>query len=264
MGEKDNYRVDGGYQKLVAYLEKQCKQYNVEFYLSEEVQQIKWVKNEVEIITDKHTIGAKKVLVTVSVGVLQSEIIRFSPALPEKLAAIKSLGFGHVVKINLQFTEAFWKDESFTKGKDLGKLNFLFSKEAIPTWWTQHPKKEALLIGWLAGPPAEDFTMSSTDIVVQNAITSLSQIFGVEPAILKQKLKESEWHNWSADNHFCGSYSYNVVNGEALIKTVLEPVEHTIYSAGEGLYYGNEIGTVEAALTTGRDVAQNLIAQFSS
>lgn len=261
-GEEEAYRVDGGYQKLVKYLEEQCRKGGVIFYLSEEAQQIKWQAWDVKVITNKQTITGKKALVTVSIGVLQSEAISFSPALPQKMAAAKQLGFGHVVKINLQFTSAFWQEEAFTKEKNLSKLNFLFSEQAIPTWWTQHPKKEALLVGWLGGPPAEEYKRAAKEVVVENAITSLAKILGVPPALLQQKLKSAEWYNWSGDEHFCGAYSYNVVDGEALIKTVLEPVDHTIYFAGEGLHSGNEIGTVEAALTSGRNISHQLIAHF--
>ena len=38
------------------------------------------------------------------------------------------------------------------------------------------------------------------------------------------------------------------------------PVEETIFFAGEGLYEGLEIGTVEAALHSGRETAHWIIA----
>jgi monoamine oxidase len=47
------------------------------------------------------------------------------------------------------------------------------------------------------------------------------------------------------------------------IKTLLEPVEQTIYFAGEGLPEGSEIGTVEGALSSGRTMARQLIDDFS-
>ncbi|MDB5208999.1 MAG: FAD-dependent oxidoreductase [Flavisolibacter sp.] len=263
-GEEKDYRVDGGYGQLAAWLEKQTRAKGVQFFLLEEVREINWKTLDVEIVTNKQTLHGKKVLVTVSIGVLQSEMIRFSPALPGKMSAAKKLGFGHAIKTNLQFTGPFWKDKAFTRGKKMSKLNFLFSNQPIPTWWTQHPRKEALLVGWLAGPPAESVTTVAKDVVVENAMQSLAQIFSMEPALLQQKLLAAAWYNWSADKHFYGAYSYSVVDGEAIIKSMIEPVENTIYFAGEGLHHGNEIGTVEAALTSGRNVARQLIAQFDS
>ncbi len=262
-GEDVAYRVEGGYQTLVAYLENECRRKGVAFHLDEKVNEVKWTPSGVEVITSKGLHHSKKVLVTVSMGVLQAEAIRFTPALPEKMVAAKSLGFGHVVKINLQFTDAFWKDRSVTKGKNLNKMNFLFSEQSIPTWWTQHPHQEALLVGWLGGPPALHFRHHMEEEVVQNALQSLSIIFSIDISFLRKKLKGFCWRDWSADENYYGAYSYNVVNGDSFIKTLLEPVEATLYFAGEGLHPGNEIGTVEAALASGRDVAHQLIASFS-
>jgi monoamine oxidase len=41
-----------------------------------------------------------------------------------------------------------------------------------------------------------------------------------------------------------------------------QSVNNTIYFAGEGLYDGPEIGTVEAALKTGRETAFRIIAEL--
>ena len=46
------------------------------------------------------------------------------------------------------------------------------------------------------------------------------------------------------------------------MKKILEPVEQTVYFAGEGLHHGNEIGIVEAALFSGKNVARQLIEDF--
>jgi predicted NAD/FAD-dependent oxidoreductase len=42
---------------------------------------------------------------------------------------------------------------------------------------------------------------------------------------------------------------------------LLQPVEGTIWFAGEALYDGIAPGTVEAALTSGQEVAEKIIAQ---
>ena len=54
---------------------------------------------------------AKFVLVTVPLGVLKRECIRFEPPLPRaKLEAIRSLGFGLLNKVALRFPRPFWSD----------------------------------------------------------------------------------------------------------------------------------------------------------
>jgi len=262
--DDEQYRVDGGYLKLVDYLYQQCKQKGVAFFLSHPVKEIQWKKDEVSVITPDQDIKATKILVTVPIGVLQSETIHFSPAIPATINASKKLGFGPVIKTILQFDEPFWKNRDFTKGKDLDKLSFIFSKAVIPTWWTYHPKQVAMLTGWSGGPHANDIKNLSGKEIVQKAMESLSEIFSVDIAQLQQKLKA--WHvaNWVDDPYSCGGYSFDVVNGSTFKQTIKTPIEQTIYFAGEGLYDGAEIGTVEAALYTGRETAHQMISEFRS
>ena len=261
--DDEQYRFKNGYQNLVEYLETECKKNGVEFFFSEPVWQLHWQKNKVEAITEKGSYLAKKAIVTVPIGVLQTEGITFSPSLPHIKEAAKQLGFGHVVKVNLWFEKAFWEDKTINGNKNFDDLNFLFSEEIIPTWWTQHPAKEPILTGWLGGPKAEMLQTKSEEEIIQKAIRSLSGIFNLDVIHLSQLLKKAKFYNWSADSDFNGAYSYAVLNGEKLMQRILQPVEGTIYFAGEGLHHGNEIGTVEAALQSGRTVSRQLVAVFS-
>lgn len=259
--DEPNYRIEGGYQTLVDHLEGRCREKDVRFFFSETVHRLHWRKNEVRVETAKAHYSATKAIITVSVGVLAANTIGFSPAFPEKMEAARRLGFGHVVKVVLVFEDAFWKEEGLTGGKDLSDLNFLFSGETIPTWWTQHPKEEAVLVGWLGGPKAAAFQGSDKAGLLTKALFALGCIFNLDVLHLSQKLVGSHFYNWQTDPAFCGAYSYEVVGGEALQKTVLRPAEGTVYFAGEGLHHGPEIGTVEAALQSGQTVARELIAQ---
>lgn len=261
-GDEEQYRIDGGYQVLIDYLENQCQQNGVQFIFSQPVHQLHWKKGNVEAVTEKASYRAGKALVTVSIGVLKANGITFSPALPEKQEAAKQLGFGHVMKMNLWFSDAFWKDKMYTEGKNLRDLNFLFSEEPVPTWWTQHPKDEAVLTGWLGGPKAATTSYLNDEELLEKSLTSLSHIFNLTIDDVKIKLQKHYSHNWSQDLHFHGAYSYAVLEGERYMEQILEPVENTVYFAGEGLHSGNEIGTVEAALQSGRSVAHQLIASL--
>lgn len=260
--DDEQYRIEGGYIKLIDYLYEQCKNKDVDFLLSQPVQEVEWANDHVTVISPQHRLTAKKALITVPIGVLQSEAIRFSPAIPNIINAAKKLGFGPVVKTLLQFDEPFWKDKHFTQGKDLHKLSFIFSRAVIPTWWTYHPKHVAMLTGWSGGPNAETIKDLSNEEILLNALQSLSDIFGVTNSILQQKL--TGWHvaNWVTDPFSCGGYSYEVVDGKKNKEVLRQSVNNTIYFAGEGLYDGPEIGTVEAALKTGRETAFRIIAEL--
>ncbi|HEY6955840.1 MAG TPA: FAD-dependent oxidoreductase [Flavisolibacter sp.] len=260
--DDEQYRIEGGYIKVIDYLYQQCKNKDVDFLLSQPVQEVEWANDHVTVISPQHRLTAKKVLITVPIGVLQSEAIRFSPAIPNIFIAAKKLGFGPVVKTLLQFDEPFWKDKHFTQGKDLHKLSFIFSRAVIPTWWTYHPKHVAMLTGWSGGPNAETIKDLSNEEILLNALQSLSEIFGVNNSLLQQKLTGWQVANWVTDPFSCGGYSYEVVDGKKNKQVLRQSVNNTIYFAGEGLYDGPEIGTVEAALKTGRETAFRIIAEL--
>lgn len=261
--DDEQYRIKQSYGVLIRYLEGECRKTGVRFFLSQPVWQVQWKKDEAVAITEKEIFRAKRLLVTVPLGVLQKEAITFFPALPQLTRAIQKLGFGHVVKLVLQFEDRFWADASLTGGRDLSTLSFLLSEEAIPTWWTHYPQNHPLLTGWLAGPRAEAAQFLNKEDVVQKGLSSLGRIFGIDVLRLGQKLQAAHWYNWSEDPFVCGAYSYEVVGGDEAIRTVQEPVENTLFFAGEGLHPGQQIGTVEAALVSGRNTAHRLVASFS-
>jgi monoamine oxidase len=262
--DDEQYRIEGGYIKLIDYLFQQCKHKGVQFFLSQPVTEVQWKSNNVTVITVQNRFTAKAALITVPIGVLQSESISFSPAIPQVINAAKKLGFGPVVKTLLQFDEPFWTNKDFTKGKDLDDLSFIFSGALIPTWWTYHPENVGMLTGWSGGPNADKIKDLSNEEILLNALQSLSENFSIDKKVLQQKLKG--WHiaNWVTDPYSCGGYSYEVVNGSNFKQVLKQSVEHTIYFAGEGLVDGPEIGTVEAALSSGRDTAYEIIAHFKS
>ena len=65
------YRVEGGYIKLVDYLHRQCEEKGVPFFLSHPVKKVNWKKDEVEVIANQRSFSAKKILITIPIGVLQ-------------------------------------------------------------------------------------------------------------------------------------------------------------------------------------------------
>jgi monoamine oxidase len=260
--EDGQYRIEGGYVKMVAFLTRVSMEKGARFFLSQPVREIRWADGMVDVVTENSTYRAKQCLVTVPVGVLQSEKIRFSPALPQKMAAARQLGFGPVIKTIFQFKEAFWKNKKYTQGKDLDKLSFIFSRALIPTWWTYYPKDAAMITGWSGGPHANDLKDLSQEEVLHKALESLSRIFEIDTTELRSLLKAYHVANWLSDPFTCGGYSYEVVNGPEIRKVLAEPVNGTLFFAGEGLYNGTEIGTVEAALITGRDTSHQMVAAF--
>jgi len=260
--DEEQYRVEGGYKKLIGYLVQELEKKNCSLIRSAPVQDITWEKEKVAVKTGKGTLHGRKAIISVPLGVLQSGALRITPPLPHMEEAARKLGFGPVIKIILQFSKAFWKQKEYTGQKDLGKAGFIFSQEEVPTWWTAYPKEASILTGWLGGPNAEKFKDLSEEEILQKALHSLSKLFTMEAEALKGMLNNYAIHNWSMDPYCCGGYSYDVVEGSRQKQILKQPVENTLFFTGEALFEGIEVGTVEAALVSGRETARLLIASL--
>ena len=265
--EDSQHRIKGGYSSMINYLAAKCRDVGNETLINNVVNNVLWHNNTVTVSTTNGSIySASKVIVALPLGVLQAtegaeETTLFNPPVQEQLNAINNIGFGAVIKILLEFDAIFWESDALTKqlGANLATMGFLFTDEVIPTFWTQAPAHSPLLTGWLGGPPAHQVKDASPEAILQQALTSLSNVFKIAPDLLKQKLVA--WHvaNWTAEPYTRGSYAYDTVASLQARKLLQQPVEDTLYFAGEYLYDGPAMGTVEAALTSGRNVAEKIL-----
>ena len=257
------HRVKGGYGKMINYLVNASEQNGAQFYLNTIAKHIHWTHGQVEVITSgNESFKAKQLIIALPLGVLKTDPsemagITVSPSVSACKEAINQIGFGAVVKVLLQFKTAFWEDQSIT-GVDLSDMGFILSGEAIPTWWTQHPVSSTLLTGWLGGPPAERKKNMSNDELLEEGLQSVSRIFKIDLNKLKNDLVASNVVNWTTDPFTLGSYAYDMVESAEARKVLNTPIDHTIYFAGEYLYDGPAMGTVEAALTSGLETAEKL------
>lgn len=266
--DEQQYRPSGGYGRMIHYLEKSCKKAGTLIQLSAAVKEIKWREGYAEITDDNnHVFIACKVVITVPLGVWTRDdktkgAIKYNPALPSKTEAAKQMGFGAVIKILVEFTDIFWEDEAIKIKTKMNAANvqMVLTDMAIPTWWTQFPQKFALLTGWLSGPKAEQMKNETDENVLQTALHSLSLIFRIDSIILKDKLKWWKIFNWTKEPFTYGSYSYSTIDTISARKKLIEPVQNTLFFAGEALYEGPETGTVEAALISGINVSQEILS----
>ncbi len=265
--DDSQYRIKGGYSGIITCLEDDVKRAMGVIHLNAVVKDIHWQPCNVKAVTDNGTVyEAAQVLVAVPLGVLQAAdgakgAIAFYPPIPEQKDAIKLMGFGAIIKILLEFKEPFWEDElsEVLAGKSLKNMGFLLSGEEIPTWWTQVPKHSSVLTGWLGGPPAMEKKDMPTEEILRRSLRSLSNIFKRDPEELKAKLVAHYIVNWTNEPFTRGSYAYDTMEAPASREVLNAPVNNTIFFAGEYLYDGQAMGTVEAALTSGEDVAKRMI-----
>ncbi|RYY20738.1 MAG: FAD-dependent oxidoreductase, partial [Sphingobacteriaceae bacterium] len=115
-----------------------------------------------------------------------------------------------------------------------------------------------VLTGWLGGNPNDEMQHLSDEAILQAAIQSLCNIFKVDASFIDPKLVSAKVYNWTADPFTRGSYSYATVKTASARKILKTPIAETIYFAGEALFEGEQLGTVEAALVSGSEVAKRL------
>ncbi|HXO77363.1 MAG TPA: NAD(P)/FAD-dependent oxidoreductase, partial [Puia sp.] len=258
-GEEEEYRLKGGYRRLIDFLVTECRKQGVTFHFSLPVGQVNWSPGGVEVIGEKGEVfKADRLVVTASLGVLQAdpELLRFCPAIPLYREAARQLGYGSVIKILAEFKRAFWKEK-----KPSGKTLFVISEEAIPTWWTQPGDDDRLLTGWLAGGNMLAFQQLGQEERFETCFRSLAAIFSVSTEQIRSELGILQILDWATPPYVRGGYSFDTVGAGKARQQLLQPVEGRIWFAGEALYEGVAPGTVEAALTSGKEVAEKIIVQ---
>ncbi len=264
--EDAQYRVNGGYGALMQYLADQSCNVGSTIVFNTAVKRVLWENDKIEVVAaNGFKYYAHKVIIALPLGVLQAQediegAIHFEPALPKHKEALHNIGFGSVIKILLEFKSVFWESDGITKltGANLSTMGFLFAYEDIPTFWTQAPAHSPLLTGWLGGLPAHDKRAASRETIMKLAIESLGNIFKIEPEALQNNLVAWEVANWTSEPYTRGSYAYDTIKSPEARRILRQPVEDTIYFAGEYLYDGPAMGTVEAALTSGKRVGDDI------
>lgn len=250
--DKKQFRIKEGYGQLIKYLYDRCNTANAEFNFNAIAEKIVYKKHVIVQTTNKKKFESEKVIITVSAGVLQSGSIQFEPALNDHALAIQSLGFGGVIKFLFEFKTRFWEDQA-------DSIGFILSDEVIPTWWTQSPTKNNLLTGWMGGPNAMEKIYEPESSLLQTALLSLSSIFKLSPAVLKEELINYKMINWTNNSFTKGGYSYNTLYSQKAKEILNKAIDGKIYFAGEGVSQSNSQGTVESALQSGYDVAEQLL-----
>jgi monoamine oxidase len=252
------YRIQGGYAQLYNFLRESIESAGGVITLNQTAQEVRWRKGHVEVSTQGGTFFGNRCVTTIPISHLKSDAVTFTPAVPAVSVAAGKIGFGGVIKIHLEFKRAFW--ETDTKRK-LKNIQFLFTDEFIPTWWSQSPDPYPLLTGWLGGPRAEQLSKTHQQLFT-DAIASLAKAMDFPEGQIKDEVVAFHVNQWLPKDFSKGAYSYEMVGSSEAIAFLQQPIENTLYFAGEAIYRGPHKGTVEAALESGRKVAMRITAKI--
>ena len=87
---------------------------------------------------------------------------------------------------------------------------------------------------------------------------------GLRPQRLDALLESAHVADWQSDRFARGAYSYITVGGIDAPAKLAEPLNETLYFAGEGTSTEGLGGTVDAAITTGRRAAGQVLSSSHS
>jgi monoamine oxidase len=257
IGGFESSRSTTGYDVLPRYLARRVEEAGVRILLSSPVNSLQWKTGEVIAHTvSGESFSAPKAIVTLPLGVLKARNVHFDPVPSLTLAAADLMEAGSAKRLLLIFREPFWKTKM---SPNLADMRFLFTDNMTPaTYWTQHPSDAPMLIGWLGGPQA-DAIRDPAQLPAQ-ALRSLERIFSLASQSLDAQLRNWYMHDWRNDPFTLGAYSYAPAGALDCSATMAEPVDNTLFFAGEHTDTTGHWGTVHGALRSGLRAAQQVLA----
>lgn len=190
---------------------------------------------------------ADKVLVTVSIGVLQGDLIRFDPPMSEKKRkAIEEVEFHQGFKLFLKFSHSFYPDAILCEGEK-SYWDVAFGKGA-----------QDHVLGLLAkGDAAEAYyRLGSQKAVVESVLAELDLMF--EGAASEAYTGDTLFLDWGHEDYILGTWVEGFRLSKSAIKRLNEPLEEKVYFAGEVYDPYRQLG-VPGAILSGFDAVDRLL-----
>ena len=260
IGSDEVFRVREGYDRVPEFLAKKVREAGGRIELSRTVERIEWERGEVRVhARDGGELAqylAQQAVIALPLGVLQHLGVVFDPV-PAALIAANQLVMGSVRRFTLLFRERWWSTHEEVM---LGKLSFLFARDAMPSvWWTAHPWETRTLTGWIGGPRSAAFDQFTREQVGDAACKELARIFALPLAELRGQLIFCATYDWQADPLSRGAYSYVPAGSLDAVLKMATPIERTLYFAGEHTDTTGHWGTVHAAMRSGMRAAKQVL-----
>ncbi len=257
----DAFRLMNGYDAVLHWMTQGISDLDSKLKLNSVVRAIRWEPGHAQVEFESALTGAvqivaaRRVIVTVPLGVLQAETIHFDPQPDDILHAATRLQFGQVVRVILRFKTAVWEADG-----DFADAGFLLSNEKhFPTWWTPLPVRARSITGWSSGPRPDQLLGLPQSEIVRLAIADLARIFSTREAALTDSLEAVYFHDWHADPFAKGAYSYVPAHAMNAREALAEPLKQTLYFAGEATETNGHSATVHGAIASGRRAAQQIL-----
>lgn len=199
------------------------------------------------LVTDVHgnTHLARQVIITVSVGVLQSGAIEFSPELPPSTTdAFRQIGFDSGMKIALSFANAWWELEG-------EPLAWLVTEGVAGACWVPSDYKvqsmSHILMCYPMGANSRQLTAlgveGGEEAIVAAVLEDLNQTFPATAGAASEFYLDALVQDWGADPFTRGAYSYptretvrSIETDTARLRLRTPVAESRVFFAGEATH----------------------------
>jgi len=242
----DEVVFPNGYDALPARLSE-----GLDIRLLHEVSHVRWSPEGVEVSTRQGAFTAHHAVVTVPVGVLQSDVFTIEPPLPEPVAgALSRLTMNAFEKVFLRFSTRFWDPDVYAI-RQLGPEG---------RWWHSWYDLSPLhgtptLLTFAAGPAAIETRDWDAERVAASVLAQLRRLYGDRV----EQPTHVHMTRWQDDPYARGSYAYMAVGSRTSDHDDLAtPVGGVLHLAGEATWT-DDPATVPAAMYSGHRAAQNVI-----
>jgi monoamine oxidase len=222
--------------------------HDVPVTLATDVTAIDWGGSGVRVETSRGAIRAAACIVTVPVGVLAADRIRFHPPLPDrKRQAIDGLPMGVLEKVGLRFDgERFGLAEStiLTVLRDGAEARAQCQFLTFPTG-------HDYVVGYVGGDFGRDLAAAGAGAATDFAIGEFVRAVG---SGARKHIAATTFTGWTGDRHSIGAYAVLRPGAAGARAALAEPLANRLYFAGEAtspdlpaLYAGAHLSGVRAA-----------------
>jgi monoamine oxidase len=244
---EENWPLKEGFGALIARFGA-----DVPVTLNCAVQRIEWGGPEISLQTKKGTMRARRVIVTVSTGILGAGDIQFDPALPNwKLAAIEGLPLGTHNRIGLMLDR-----DPF--GPDFPKGSLLLEEESEPMGFGFRPFGQDWIVGYTGGRFATWLERAGQAAAIDLAKERLAKVFGND---FKKYVTRAIVTAWGGDPWVKGSYSAAQPGQGHQRGELARPLDDRLFFAGEATsteFHATAHGAYITGVNTARAVAKSL------
>lgn len=216
---KGDWLVAGGLGAFIRRLHS-----DVQVRLNCPVTKIDYSGAGVRATTPLGVVQAKRLVLTVSTGVLAAEKIAFIPALPaEKRKAVGLLPMGLLNKVGIEFDPG-WAGAHQGQMADYAAGGDAFCSVLFGFYDT------SLAVGFLAGRHGDQVEAAGPGAATDFCLQGLRAIFGQDIA---KHIRRTDETAWRSNPHTLGAYSYAKPTGADARAILAAPLDDRLFFAGE-------------------------------